>query len=242
MRSSDRQHRSGVTWSRCADTRLPNRFGVDAGGASRMPPIRKGSPQAPACAGRAATGHAHRRGDRAATLPPMTGCPESSPTGCVPTADPHPQAMIGRRDEPGPERFFPPPRLLRCDGMDGPRCASRTAGRLGAHMRPSRINDDAGRLRGMPGLIEFEVDQLLGGQDVLLRVVGEIDVATAPLLRTAARDALAERPGQVHLPWSGRVPGLRGPGCVDRAAQLGPFSRGRSSRAGRYGGWSNWRA
>lgn len=66
-------------------------------------------------------------------------------------------------------------------------------------MRPSRINDDAGKLQGIPALIEFEIDQLPGGQDVLLRVAGEIDVATAPLLRIAARDALAERPGQVHL-------------------------------------------
>ncbi|HEY9476490.1 MAG TPA: STAS domain-containing protein, partial [Mycobacteriales bacterium] len=68
-------------------------------------------------------------------------------------------------------------------------------------MQLSEINDDrnVGHVHSIPGVVEFGVEVLPGGQGSLVRVGGELDVATAPLLRMVAHGALAGQPGQVHL-------------------------------------------
>jgi anti-anti-sigma factor len=50
-----------------------------------------------------------------------------------------------------------------------------------------------------PATVPFWIDVLPSGRGTLLRVGGEVDLATAPALHAAAERALAERPGRVHL-------------------------------------------
>ncbi|HEX5497345.1 MAG TPA: STAS domain-containing protein [Mycobacteriales bacterium] len=61
-------------------------------------------------------------------------------------------------------------------------------------MRGESNSHDAS-VAGLP----FGVEAYPTHQGVLLRVCGEVDVAAAPALQAAAQDALAGRPGQIHL-------------------------------------------
>lgn len=63
---------------------------------------------------------------------------------------------------------------------------------------PSTIDEDW-HANDAPTTVGFGIEAHPTGRGTLLRVGGEIDLATAPLLRMAAHSALAERPGQVHL-------------------------------------------